>query len=82
MKAFLEARILSVEPADFKDAKTGKTVKYSSVYIRDEDGSVSKLGTTIDIGEKLIDVDSVMELKIKPAFDKPNQFRITIAAVK
>jgi len=81
MKAYIEGNLRICENASFKDAKTGEKVPYYVFYIQDEDGQLSKIGCRDDHSD-LVGRDAVFTVTVKPDFNKPNLFRLSVIDVK
>jgi len=81
MKAYIEGVIQMVEDASFKDAQTGKPVPYFAVYVQDGEKKVLKLGSREDRSDS-VGKDVVITLSVRPDFNKPSLYRLTIDEIK
>jgi len=81
MKAFIEGKIVAVEDATFKDAKSGSDVPYFLHHVQGEDGSLVTIGTR-DSHMDMVGKESVITVNVRPSTKNNREFRVQLIDVK
>jgi len=80
MKIFVEGTLIGAEDKSFA-GKDGKHVNYWAYWVRDSEGKVCILGSTLAADTKHFDKEYVFECELTPDFQKPTLFRLSVKKV-
>lgn len=81
MPAYIQGTIKLFEANEFKDAESQEPVKFYTYYVQGTEGNTLKLNSRQDF-RQYVDEAVTIAFTLKPDYNKPTLFRVSIIDVK